>query len=100
MTFPKYIAYVEDDPDDQRAARDIFDATQGYLLRIFESGSALFNFLDPLKGDKLPSLIVLDVNLSAQSGWDILETLQKTISTTLPQRLCFLLQTPSIENAG
>lgn len=76
------ILYVEDNPDDA----DIFARLMGKLNRpvayiILSSGSEVLNYL--LDGDKrtnlskrLPKLLLLDLNLTGLSGFDVVKRIR------------------------
>ena len=60
MTKEKYIAYVEDDPEDVLLLQEAFEGIEGADVRPFEDGSALLLFLKAVTDGRYPCLIVLD----------------------------------------
>ncbi|MGZ3838182.1 MAG: response regulator [Flavisolibacter sp.] len=77
MKKEKCIVYVDDDIDDINLMKEVFPSQSGYILRTCEGGEALFQCLHGLKREKsLPCLIVLDVNMPVQNGWEILKDLK------------------------
>jgi DNA-binding response OmpR family regulator len=71
----RYVVYVDDDPDDRLIMEDAFLNIPDYELEVFPNGNKLLDFL---KGEKerLPSLIILDVNMPFLSGIDVLRLLK------------------------
>lgn len=72
----KFILLGEDDPDDQEMLKDVFLGIDGdYHLTFAETGEQMFSFLERLRDDQLPCLIVLDYNMPGLNGADILKEL-------------------------
>lgn len=77
----KQILVVEDDPDDQYLIKEALIPFQGnFDLQFFEDGQEL---LDHLKksAQKLPNLIILDLNLPYLSGQEVLTELKSNPRT-------------------
>lgn len=72
----KFILLGEDDPDDQEMLREVFSTIDEHFhLTFVETGEQVFSFLDRLRDDQLPCLIVLDYNMPGLNGADILKEL-------------------------
>ncbi|MBA4166207.1 MAG: response regulator [Chitinophagaceae bacterium] len=73
-----YILYAEDDVDDQQdMKRMIADIDPSMVLKIFNNGLELVQYLTELKNDDpKPMLIFLDVNMPIWDGVRTLQTLK------------------------
>jgi CheY-like chemotaxis protein len=72
----KFILLGEDDPDDQEMLKDVFlGIDEDFHLTFVENGEQIFSFLERLRDDQLPCLIVLDYNMPGLNGADILKEL-------------------------
>lgn len=70
------ILQVEDNPGDARFTREAFEATAPDVdLEVVETGAAALDHLDE-DGTAIPALILLDLNLDALSGFDVLRELE------------------------
>lgn len=72
----KFILLGEDDPDDQEMLKEVFTGiNQDFHLMFVDTGEQVFSFLEKLRDDQLPCLIVLDYNMPGLNGADILKEL-------------------------
>ena len=72
----KFILMGEDDADDEELLKEVFfTIDQSLELHFYNSGSKLVSSLNQM--DKMPCLIILDYNMPALNGAEILEELAK-----------------------
>lgn len=73
----EYILLAEDDEDDRNIFKDAFaELSTSYDLRVVEDGFELMNFLEK-REIKLPSLLLLDLNMPLINGFECLEMMKK-----------------------
>ena len=74
-----YILYADDDPDDLEIIGDTVQRLTPLIDVVTrENGKKAFEFLELLtSGDRLPSLVVLDLNMPDWDGFKTLEELKK-----------------------
>ena len=82
----KTILLVEDDSEDQFLMKEAFnDNGIGESLRFADNGEAAIEFLDQLKPEELPALIVMDLNMPRMNGRETLTFLkQHPVYNTIP----------------
>lgn len=76
----KFILYVDDDEDDRELLRDaVQKANPDVEMALAENGLEALDFLSALKqkGERLPCLIVLDINMPFLDGKETFERLKK-----------------------
>lgn len=74
----KKILMVDDDAEDRMLMQDIFSEIGiSGEAHYEESGDKALSYLENLSADKLPSLIVLDLNMPKLNGTQVLEMLKK-----------------------
>jgi CheY-like chemotaxis protein len=73
---PCRIVFVDDDPDDREIIASCLHKYSFELFRTFESGEDLLRFLQLLRIDELPDVIVLDLNMPRISGHELLGMLK------------------------
>lgn len=72
----RFILFGEDDIDDQELLKEIFASVDNSLRLLFaNTGEQVLSVLSKLNDEQLPCLIVLDYNMPALNGADILERL-------------------------
>jgi CheY-like chemotaxis protein len=72
----KFILLGEDDIDDQELLKEVFSSVDSsYRLLFANTGEQVLSVLKKLGDDHLPCLIVLDYNMPALNGADILKEL-------------------------
>jgi DNA-binding response OmpR family regulator len=72
---PIEILLIEDNPGDIELVREGFEeARVANHLSIIEDGQAALDFF--IKGENLPDIILLDINLPKANGFEILETIR------------------------
>ncbi|GAA4333658.1 response regulator [Flaviaesturariibacter amylovorans] len=68
---------VDDDTDDREILRDAFEAGRaGDAYAFWENGDALINGLEAHRGNGLPSLIMLDLNMPGKDGREALKEIK------------------------
>ena len=79
-TTDRYILLVEDDVDDQELLREVFHSIEPPVpeLRFVNSGNQLLTYLEEVKDDRLPCLILLDYNMPGLNGAEILDEMSKS----------------------
>jgi CheY-like chemotaxis protein len=78
MQHPKYIIYVDDDYDDKELLQEAFESIADYELVTLDDGLELIHYLE--KAERLPNLIILDINMPALNGRDTMRILRGTES--------------------
>ena len=73
------ILVVEDDPDDLQIMREAFEEVTDKRTEIefLDTGDQLINRMTDLPSHKLPSLLILDMNLPGRNGLEILTQVKK-----------------------
>lgn len=73
------ILVVEDDPDDLQIMREAFEEVTDKRTEIefLDTGDQLINRMTELPAHKLPSLLILDMNLPGRNGLEILLQVKK-----------------------
>lgn len=76
--YGRYILYADDDADDQELMQEVMQATESGIEVIgVNNGIEVMDFLAKLsKGDLLPSMIVLDINMPVVGGYQALKMLK------------------------
>ena len=69
------IFYVDDDADDRLLMGEAFLEYPSLELITFDSGSALLQALADA-GDQLPALVILDINMPAMDGLEVLANMR------------------------
>lgn len=73
----KWILIGEDDMDDKEILEETFsEIDPSVQIRFVSSGREIISFLEKVKADEKPSLIVLDYNMPGLNGAEILKKLQ------------------------
>lgn len=77
-TTGRYILYADDDQDDQELMHDLMQEVEADIhVKSVRNGIEVLDFLGSLsKGDDLPSLIVLDINMPIVGGYQALKMLK------------------------
>lgn len=70
----KYIIYVDDDFDDKELLSEAFEKVPEYELITLDDGLELLQYLE--KTERLPNLIILDINMPALNGRDTMRILR------------------------
>jgi CheY-like chemotaxis protein len=74
----KSIILGEDDIDDEEFLKELFSSVDGsFSLTFIHNGREVIEYLAGLADEQLPCLIVLDYNMPAVTGAEILQELQK-----------------------
>jgi CheY-like chemotaxis protein len=77
MADAPYIAFADDDADDQdMLAKRFLKHHPGTPFRFFRDGQELIRFLDTCPDSDLPGLVLIDYKMPIQTGADVLRTLQ------------------------
>ena len=72
----KYVLLAEDDVDDvEFLTVSLQNLDQGLEVRVLSSGDKAISFFENLPDDQLPGLIIMDYNLPAVNGYQILTML-------------------------
>ena len=72
------VIYVDDDPDDRELVRDAFYKHVNKVeMLCFGSGSEALSYLAETKADRMPCLIILDINMPILGGKEILVRLRQ-----------------------
>ncbi len=71
------ICIVDDDGDDRKIIHDAFRQT-GTTAEIaqFDNGNAVMEHLNKLESNKLPTLILLDLNMPGKDGREVLQEIK------------------------
>jgi CheY-like chemotaxis protein len=78
-TSGEYILLAEDDVDDvEFLTSSLQNLDQALEVRVISSGDKAISFFENLPDDHLPGLIIMDYNLPALSGYQILTLLAET----------------------
>ncbi|HVY76509.1 MAG TPA: response regulator [Puia sp.] len=73
---PKYILLAEDDVDDvEFLTGSLQNLDQGIIVKVINSGDKALAFFERLDDQQLPGLIIMDYNLPALNGYQILAML-------------------------
>jgi CheY-like chemotaxis protein len=76
MSASKFILLGEDDMDDQELLKEVFTSIDSSFRLLFaNTGEQVLSVLSKLGNEQLPCLIVLDYNMPALNGADILKEL-------------------------
>lgn len=67
---------MDDDPDDRDIIAGCMHKYGFEAFRLFESGEELMRFLQLLRPDELPDVIVLDLNMPRLTGYELLGMLK------------------------
>jgi CheY-like chemotaxis protein len=75
----KFVLFGEDDLDDQELLREVLMSLDDSLRLLFaNTGDQVLSVLSKLETNQLPCLIVLDYNMPALNGADVLQRLNET----------------------
>ncbi|MBO9562114.1 MAG: response regulator [Niastella sp.] len=98
MNMKPYIVYADDDSDDQEIFKDLVHTIEGPISTvIFNEGASLLQFLDSIEtNDKLPNVVVLDINMPGANGFFTLERIR---SNTRFRELPVVIYTTSSDAA-
>ena len=89
---PKAVLIIDDDADTVRLYQRLLQAND-YVVRTARSAEELRAQL----GEGLPDLVLLDVLMPREDGWDILNYLKRTPATAhIPVIICSVLSQPSL----
>jgi CheY-like chemotaxis protein len=73
----KFILLGEDDIDDEELLKEVFSTIDdSFSLQFVNNGRAILSALDDMDDSELPSLLILDYNMPALNGAEILRELQ------------------------
>jgi CheY-like chemotaxis protein len=73
---PKFILIADDDQEDLELLSEvILQLEAGTKLHMVNNGAMVLDFLEKVKEEELPSLIVLDYNMPNMNGAEVLEKL-------------------------
>jgi CheY-like chemotaxis protein len=73
-----YIAFADDDVDDQEMLADRFlERRPGAVFKFFKDGGEISRYLERCPTTELPSLLILDYKMPINTGADILKELYK-----------------------
>lgn len=74
-----YILYADDDIDDRMLiAEMLHELGSGIQLKHYQNGRLAFEYLQSIpSGERLPSVIILDLNMPEWGGLETLEALKK-----------------------
>jgi CheY-like chemotaxis protein len=73
-----FIVFVDDDPDDRELIQDCLLRNNIDTFEIFDSGIALFEYLEDVPDHELPELIVADLNMPVMTGYEIVRQVKAT----------------------
>ena len=77
-TTSRFILLGEDDIDDEELLKEIFATIDdSFNLLFINNGRGIISALDEMKDDELPCLMILDYNMPALNGAEILNELQE-----------------------
>jgi CheY-like chemotaxis protein len=76
MPSPPYIAFADDDPDDQEMLANRFPKYYpGNPFKFFKDGQEITRYLEKCPTAELPAILLLDYKMNIQTGVDVLKTL-------------------------
>jgi CheY-like chemotaxis protein len=70
---PREVMVVDDDPDARDALAQLLEA-RGYAVRQAENGRIALD----LVAERLPAIMILDLEMPVMSGWEVLESLERS----------------------
>lgn len=74
------ILWVDDDEEDAQLFRSAFDKVDGQCRLVqVEGGEEALTYLQEQSGNRLPSIIVLDINMPLMNGRELLSELKTNI---------------------
>ena len=74
---PRIVLYADDDTDDKGWIREACKAVNCNLqIEFVENGKQVLKYIEPLPKEKLPSLIVVDLNMPEMDGKQTLKSLK------------------------
>ncbi len=71
------LLYIDDNPESRALMEDFIDGEPGYELEVAADGAAGYR----LACERRPDLILLDLNLSGETGWQVLRRLKSSPQT-------------------
>jgi two-component system, response regulator len=90
----QYLLCVDDDPDDCSLLKEAIERHTNSIAIVFiHSGNEVVDFLNnAISNNKLPGLIILDVNMPGMDGKNTLLAIEKVLPEYIP--ILFLTTTP------
>jgi len=97
MSLEKYILYVDDDPDDSDLLADAIGGYQNQVKVVcLDSGESAINYLkNSAASNRLPLLIILDINLPRINGKLLFSNIKELVSN---ESISYLFFTTSLDN--
>jgi CheY-like chemotaxis protein len=78
MPLTPYIAFADDDPDDQELlANQFLKRHPGTSIRFFNNGEEITRYLEQCPTAELPVIVLLDYQMPFRTGADVLKALQE-----------------------
>ena len=69
--------FVDDDPEELFFIKDSFNQKSVSGVQFFQEGNELVDFLHSLPEEKLPKVVVTDLNMPGMSGFELIQAIRK-----------------------